>query len=269
MPWLWWRGNRDAMATTRVGLLHLEPKLGEIGHNRRLIERGLALAVSEGVQWVLTPELCVSGYDFRKIAGTDWIHSQPDSWMSSIQSLVRDAGLTLFLSHPQRDSEMGTLYNSLFVIGPGGDILGVYHKIKVTGGAESWSAPGEGTLVVDCGGIKVGMLICADAWFPELVMELKSKGAEVLVSPAAWPPELHGPEFCWEQRSAETGLPLFVCNRAGAEEGINLNYRRAESVVAHGGRRLLTECFEESTLVCFDWDFEAASMGAYFFRPII
>ena len=256
------------MANIRVGLLHLEPKLGEVAHNRRLVQRGLELAASEGAQWVLTPELCVPGYDFRKVAGTDWILTQPDGWMSSIQSLIKDAGITLFLSHPQRDSEAGTLHNSLFVIGPGGDILGVYHKIKVTGGAESWSTPGERTVVVDCGGTNVGLLICADAWFPELVMELKSKGAEVLVSAAAWPPEFHGPEDCWEQRSAETGLPLFVCNRAGAEEGINLNYRRAESVVAYGGRRLLAECFEGSTLVCFDWDFEAATMGGYFIRPI-
>ena len=123
----------------------------------------------------MTPELCVPGYDFRNVAGTEWILTQPDEWMSSIQSLTRDGDLTLFLSHPERDLKTGFLYNSIFVIGPNSDILGVYRKIKVTGGAESWSTPGEELVVVDCGGIKVGLLICADAWFPELAGALKFK----------------------------------------------------------------------------------------------
>ena len=209
----------------------------------------------------MTPELCVHGYDFRNVAGTEWILPQPDEWMSSIQALTRDGDLTLFLSHPERDLESGFLYNSIFVIGPNGDILGVYRKIKVTGGAESWSTPGEELVVVDCGGIKVGLLICADAWFPELAGAIKFKGADVLVSAAAWPPDLHGPLDCWERRSAETGLPLWVCNRGGAEEGLNLDYSRAETVIAHGGQRVLSESFKDSTLVCFDWNFETNTLS--------
>ena len=220
----------------------MRPEPGEISRNRDLVQHGLEVAAAEGAQWVVTPELCVSGYGFQKMVGTDWIMPQPDSWMTSIQRLVKDKRLTVFLSHPERvlystkpaqsvpDSRREfvgeeRLYNSVFVIGPQGDILGVYRKIKTTGAAEAWSTAGEQPVVVDCGGIWVGLLICADAWFPEIAKTLKDEGADILISSAAWPPGLHGPEDCWERRTAETGLPLWVCNRTGREDGINLDYR--------------------------------------------
>lgn len=275
------------MATTRIGLLHLEPVLGEIGRNRELIERGLVVAAGAGVQWVVTPELCVSGYDFTKHVGTDWIRPQPDSWMSSILELVKAHNLTVFLSHPERvscltdtrplpsdhPSEESTaddrahpdvLCNSLFVIGPRGDMLGVYRKIRTTGGAERWSTSGQDTVVVDCSGTKVGLLICADVWFPEICQSLKGKGAQLLISASAWPPGHCGPGDSWERRTADTGLPLWVCNRTGQEEGITLDYRQAESVVAQEGRRLLAKTAGCSSLLYFDWDMDSMSLLSKF-----
>ena len=276
------------MATKRIGLLHLEPVLGEIARNRELIERGLAVAADAGVQWVVTPELCVPGYDFTKRIGTDWIRPQPDSWMSSILGLAKAHKLTLFLSHPERvaclpekrrlsvdhpsqeaatgdrDQPTDTLYNSMFVIGPQGDILGVYRKIRTTGGAERWSTAGQESMVVDCCGTKVGLLICVDVWFSEICQSLKEKGAQLLISASAWPPGYCGPGDSWERRTAETGLPLWICNRTGQEEGINLDYRQAESVVAQGGRRLLAKSTGRSTLLYFDWDMDSMTLLSEF-----
>jgi N-carbamoylputrescine amidase len=260
----------DSMTVMRIGLLHLEPLVGEVAHNRGLIEHGIEVAASEGVRWVITPELCVTGYDFTKLIGTDWILPQPDDWMASIQRLAKDNEMTIFLSHPERvchpvpldagPVEEDRLYNSIFVIGPQGEVLGVHRKIKPTGGAEAWSVAGREPAVVDCGGVKVGLLICADAWFPEIVQDLKKKGAEILVSGAAWPPGLCGPDDTWELRTAETGLPIWVCNRTGNEQGINLDYRNAESVVAQGGNRLLAKSVDRSTLIYFDWDMGAMTL---------
>ena len=46
---------------------------------------------------------------------------------------------------------------------------------------------------------------------------LVSKGAQVLVSPVSWGPGGCGPDGEWEARSAQTGLPIIVCNRTGRE----------------------------------------------------
>ena len=66
----------------------------------------------------------------------------------------------------------------------------------------------------------------------------------MLVSSAAWAPGLHGPNGEWERCTNDTGLLLFVCNRTGRDR--TLDFRTAESVVAQGGKRLLSLSCEQS-----------------------
>ena len=51
------------------------------------------------------------------------------------------------------------------------------------------------------------------------------------------------------------GLPIMVCNRSGLEHG-EMDYSRAESVVAQQGRRLLEATCERSVVLTFDWDMD-------------
>ena len=256
------------MNLLRVGMLHLAPQLGCVEYNRSLVESGMDLAAEQGADWVLTPELCVPGYTFTPHIGTDWILAQPDEWMAGLMKKARSKGVTVFLSHPERDPQTGLLYNSVFVIGPSGDIMGSHRKIKVTGGAERWSSPGDSLVVVDCGKARVGLLVCADSWFPEIVSGLKDEGAEILVSAASWADGEHGPEDSWERRTLETGCPLWVCNRTGWEEGEHLDFSVADSAVVHRGRRLLEARYNSSTLLCFDWDLDKKDLAGHFTLPI-
>ncbi len=205
----------------------------------------------------------------ERTVGTDWITTQPDAWMNGIHEAARRMGVTLFLSHPERAADgagVSRLYNSVFVLRSGGEGPVAYRKIKVTGGHESWSSAGDEGLVVDCGGVRVGLLICADAWFPDIAEDLRRRCAQVLVAPSAWPPGFCGPEDTWERRSGETGLPLLVCNRTGREAGAMLDYRNAESVVAHRGRRLLEWSGDRPAVLTFDWDMDAMEPRSREFR---
>ena len=71
------------------------------------------------------------------------------------------------------------------------------------------------------------------------------------MSAANWAPGFHGPNGEWERVSAETGLPLFVCNRTGADD--LMSFAAAESVVAHRGRRLFSMASERATIFVLDW----------------
>ena len=247
------------MSRTRIALLHIAPKTGDIDYNRRLLERGLERAADLGAQWVVTPELGVSGYLFMDLMGTDWIRPQPDEWMQRFCALAGRRGVTAFLAHPERDAAAGRMYNSVFVIGAGGRIIGRHRKVKTLRGAERWSTPGWKISPVDCGGVKAGILICADAYRNEIAAVLQDKGAQVLITPVSWGPGLCGPDGEWEARSAETGLPVIVCNRTGVEDG-ELDYRKAESVVAQDGRRLLEATSERSAVLSFDWDMDTMTL---------
>ena len=47
------------MRKVRIAFLHVAPIACDVDHNRRLIESALDLAVEQGADWVVTPELCI------------------------------------------------------------------------------------------------------------------------------------------------------------------------------------------------------------------
>jgi predicted amidohydrolase len=242
------------MARLRIALLHLAPRVGELEFNRRLLEAAVSTASELGADWVVTPELCLSGYQFAGRMGTDWIVAQPDAWMVGFRQLVATLRLTVFLSHAERDPVSDKLHNSVFVIGPDGGLLGTHRKVQVVPVAETWATAGDSIVPVHAPPLRVGILVCADAYTPRLAQLLQSQGAQILVSPAAWPPHPHGPQAMWEARSRETGLPLLVCNRAGRDD--SLCFDDAESVVVKDGRRLMSFSARCSTVLMVDWDLE-------------
>ncbi len=254
--------------TLRVALLHLAPLPCDLRHNRRLIESAVLTAAGAGAMWIVTPELAVCGYTFADRIGTGWIEPQPDTWMTHMCRLTARHRVTLFLSHPERDRQLKTLHNSLFVIASDGAIVGTHRKINTLQvGSESWSTPGKQATAVPTSPFdRVGLLICADAFSPGIAKSLRTQGARILVSSAAWAPGLHGPNGEWERCSRDTGLPLFVCNRTGPDT--TLNFTNAESVVVKDGRRLLSLSSGRSTVFVIDWNLTAQDMAAPSYRRI-
>jgi predicted amidohydrolase len=148
----------------KIALLHLAPELGALDENRALIESGTRLAAGLGTEWVLSGELVVPGYRFAELIGTEWIGEQPDLWLRRLSQLSAELGVVSFVSHPERGAASGQLFNSLFVIGRNGRMLGRHRKLHPTPGSEGWAAGGELGPPVLVEGIQVGLLVCADAY---------------------------------------------------------------------------------------------------------
>jgi len=246
-------GPAKAAGDLRLALLHLDPVPGDIVGNRARIEDGIRAAVRHGADWVVTPELAETGYNFAKRVGTDWIAPFPDAWISSLAAIARDNGVALFVGFAERDAKSGKLHNSVAAIDRSGRILGAYRKQRPVGQAEAWSLAGtEGTpFMVD--GIAVGTLICADAWRPEAAAQLAARGAKILLSPANWPPvDGMGPGDVWEKRSRETGIPLIAVNRGGQEP--ELDFSLGQSAVSLKGKRLHSFTAAEGGIFYVDWN---------------
>ncbi|OQW37499.1 MAG: hypothetical protein A4E19_12510 [Nitrospira sp. SG-bin1] len=240
------------MSVSKVALLHLETVPGAVERNRYVVVEALKHAASVGAEWIVTSELAVCGLQFVQLIGTDWIQPQPDPWMQQVCRLVKKLKRTVFLSCPERDGSR--FYNTVFVIDASGDIIGRHRKINVLSDSLSWSSPGDVAAPIECSGIKVGVLVCADVYTPNIARAMKFEGAQILVSPASWGPGPHGPNGEWEQRTHETGLPLIVCNRSGAEK--TMDFREAPSLVVKEGVRLLSHTSNRSAVLTFDWDFD-------------
>ncbi|MEO3783451.1 carbon-nitrogen hydrolase family protein [Actinocorallia sp. B10E7] len=84
----------------------------------------------------------------------------------------------------------GRTHNTTVVIDSSGALAGSYRKIHLFDAfafAESDTvAPGSEPVVVDVGGIRLGLVTCYDVRFPELARALVDQGAHLLVVTAAW-----------------------------------------------------------------------------------
>lgn len=239
------------MNRIKIALLHLLPMAGNIEYNKGLIEKALNLAAIKQVDWVITPELCVSGLQFKSEIGTSWITQQPDIWMKKLCEQVKVLKINLFLGCPEK-GENGCLFNTVFVIDRNGNIIGKQRKINTV--SDGWSTTDGKIEPIKIGQINVGVMICADAYTKNVADQLYQKGSDIIVAPSSWGPGLHGPEGEWEQRSIDTGLPIIVCNRTGEDESVS--FWNAESLVIKNGKRILTHKSKQSAILTFEFDLE-------------
>jgi len=235
------------MKQIRICLLHLALAPTALAQNYALLERGIRTASELHADLVVAPELSISGYQFNDTIGTEWIAAHPDSWTLGICELASTLKLTILFGHAER-APSGRLHNIAIIIGADGGIIARHRKINTQ--AERWAEPGDRAVGASWNGPTVGILICSDAYTGEVAEDLRAQGARLLVSPAAWGPGEYGPEGEWEQRTRETGLPLIVCNRTGAEK--TLSFTRAESLFVKNGAKLLSHRSERSAVLTFE-----------------
>ncbi|SUS08647.1 Nitrilase [uncultured Defluviicoccus sp.] len=241
----------------RLSLLHLAPKTGDFAGNARNIQLAMRVAAARGAALAITPELALPGFLFRA-NGVASIEAQPDRWLRTIAATARHLGIAVLVGTAERDRVTGNLHNSAFLIDPTGAVSGHCRKINVA--ADGWSRPGDTVMPMEWQTLRIGGLICADAYTPDIAARLSAGGADILISPANWGPGVHGPAGEWEERSRETGLPFIVCNRTGRESG--LDFSAAESVVIVEGERLMVHRSAHPVTLTLNWDTVAGLPGS-------
>lgn len=159
--------------------------------------------VAKGVVWleravqeyqadlVAFPETVTTGYDTGLSAGELWdlVDEAPGRITQDIQAAARQLGVYVVWPSYRRAGERGKVYNSAILIGPDGEIAGIYDKThpapweRQDGGG--WALVGDRAEVFHTALGDIGMIICYDGDFPELSRLLAVKGAEVIVRVSA------------------------------------------------------------------------------------
>ena len=185
----------------RVSVVQMEPgsdKAANIGQARRLIAEAVA---ADRPSIVALPEIwtCLGGDQAAKLAQAEPLPAPGSNAPGGpayefLREAARANGVHLHGgSIGERDGDR--LYNTTVVFSPAGQELARYRKIHLfdittpdgTGYQES-ATYGAGSEVVsfDAAGTRVGLSICYDVRFPELFLQLRRQGAELILVPAAF-----------------------------------------------------------------------------------
>ena len=235
----------------KIALLHLDLSAGPLDKNIIQLQEAIRIAAINGAKWVVTPEMAVQGYFFTQMKRPFDLNINIENTIKPIIKLAQEFGIYIFLGCGEFDEIDGNNYNSCLVIDDSGNIIARHRKMKVVKSkSEAWATPGNKYTLVNCNNFKVGVLVCADAWFSENALELKKREAEIIIVIAAWPPGCGGPpEEAWKRCSNASGnKPVFVCNQTGYNNGMNCLIAKSAVILegelefAHKGNPAVVVC---------------------------
>ncbi len=128
------------------------------------------------VQLALFSELCIFGNDPRRAQPV------PGKATGRLCELARHHGLWL-VPGSLCESSQGRVFNTAPVISPDGKLVARYRKLYPWRPRERCSA-GSRFCVFDLPPVgRVGLAICYDQWFPEVIRQLTWMGAELILVP--------------------------------------------------------------------------------------
>ncbi|GAB3166317.1 carbon-nitrogen hydrolase family protein [Amycolatopsis stemonae] len=184
---------------------------------------------------LVTAEMGTTGYHIG--ARTHELAEPADGPTAArMSALARESGTALVYGYPETDGEH--VYNSVQLVDPAGRRTN-YRKTHLFGELDKkWFTPGDDPVVqADVGGVRVGLLVCYDVEFPELVRAHALAGTELLVVPTALmsPYELVADTLV-PARAYESQLFVAYANRCDTER--DLTYCGRSCVVAPTGEVL-------------------------------
>jgi predicted amidohydrolase len=173
------------MESIKAAAVQLNHVPGDKEANLEKIETFTARAAAEGVELLVFPEMCLTGYWHVRHLAHDQVEalSEPVPDGPSTRRLVEVAsthGLTLGAGLIERATD-GTLYNTYVVALPDGRTVG--HR-KLHCFISAHMASGNEYTVFDLpSGLRAGVLICYDNNLGENVRITALRGAQILLAP--------------------------------------------------------------------------------------
>lgn len=185
----------------------------------------LRLASSKGAKIVCLPQLFANRWFPARIdkAAFSLAEEEDGFIITTLRELALELGIVIIT--PIFEKEAKDYYNSAFVLGTHGEIIGKYRKIHVPQlpfwEEKSYFTKGNlGIPVFETPFGKIGTLLCWDVFYPDAFRTLAQGGAQIVFTPTA--SAYYHSRFKWEraiQASAHiNGLFVFRVNRVGREK---------------------------------------------------
>lgn len=172
--------------------------------------------------------------DICKLLKTAFPRSkQIPMWILQLLARQKDVYFQAFYDE---DQFCGILYTAVIV--SKGRYIGKYRKIYLSDFEKKIFDRGNENLVFEVEGIKIGIQICFDLWFPEVSREQLRMGADLLCVLANF-----GGDTTYhisKIRAIENLAPLALCNRIGVESipEMDAEFLGKSTVISASGQRV-------------------------------
>jgi predicted amidohydrolase len=219
----------------RVGFYQFRPLFGQVEKNLNKVVATLKQAAAD---IIVLPELPFTGYFFKdraEVASLAENISDSETVATLIQ-LCHDRDYYVVTGFVELDGD--NLYNSALLIGPAG-VEHRYRKLHLFNEEKNWFDPGNLPLqTTHVRGVNIGLMVCFDWVFPEVVRSLALLGADIICHPSNLVLS-----FCQEAmitRCLENGIFAITANRFGTDDRPHgkLTFTGKSQIVAPKGKLL-------------------------------
>ncbi len=221
--------------TLKICVAQLNFTVGDFAGNVQKIVAAAQQAYAQGARLLLTPELSLCGYAAEDLyLRPAFMRASDDALKALTQQLAGLKDMTVVVGHPQGGDRrthsvaIQQRFNCASVLCEG-QVRATYAKRELPNyqvfDERRYFVPGNEVCVFEAGEagarVKVGLLICEDAWFEEPARLAHAAGAQVLAVINASP--FHAGkgserEVVMAQRVDATGLPLIYAHLVGGQD---------------------------------------------------
>jgi NAD+ synthase len=239
----------------RIALAQINPHEGALDRNADRIRAARAEAAAAGADLLVTPEFSIAGYPPEDLVLKPAFVEACTARIEALAAETADGGPGIVVGGPWREGER--LHNALFLL-EGGKVAArrAKHELPNYGVFDDkrvfTAGPAPGPVMFR--GVRLGLMICEDWWFPAVSETLQESGAEILVSINGSPFEAAKQDLRVQlavQRVVETGLPFVFLNQVCGQDELVFE---GASFVLNADRDLALQMpmFEEQVAIT-DW----------------
>ena len=219
--------------TLELSVAQLNFTVGDMTGNAHKIIEAARSAYARGVRLVITPELSICGYAAEDLFLRSSFITACLKAVDEVKNALADlAGLHVVVGHPSGHDErtrsvaVSLRFNMASVLCEG-RVVATYAKRELPNyqvfDERRYFKPGTQPCVFEVEGVKVGLLICEDAWFDQPALQTKAAGAQLLAVMNASPFHMgkaQEREDTMRKRCLGTGLPLVYAHLVGGQDEV-------------------------------------------------
>ncbi len=164
----------------RIALAQINPTVGDVAGNTKLIVEAIDRAREAGAQIVALPELAITGYPPEDLLFKRSFIRRNYEALNEVAASSGDIVVLVGMV----DQDDASLYNSAAICHKG-EVLGIYHKQLLPNygvfDEQRYFEEGSGHTLVETNAGVIGVCVCEDVWFSDGPAELQGRaGAQIV-----------------------------------------------------------------------------------------